>query len=74
MSTENTSFLFRGINRRGTRMIRVEIEAANSREAERIVRQNNPDAGALACISSTHSQRVLDQLASKFTTTKEIPE
>lgn len=55
--------LVRGLNKAGTRMIRVELEAPNSAEAVRRVRKANPDAGNLACVSPPQSYRVLEELA-----------
>ncbi len=58
-----TKHLVRGLNKAGTRMIRVELDAPNSTEAVRLVRLANPDAGNLACVRTPQTFRVLEQLA-----------
>lgn len=63
MSAANNTHLVRGINKRGTRMIRVELVATNSADAMRQVREAFPDAGALSVRIPPHAERVLEQLA-----------
>ena len=55
--------LVRGLNKAGTRMIRVELVATCSADALRRVRLDYPDAGALACRAPAHIERVLGDLA-----------
>ncbi len=55
--------LVRGLNKRGTRMIRVEQMATSSTEALAKVRAAFPDAGALSVRPPPHVERVLEQLA-----------
>ena len=63
MNAANNTHLVRGLNKRGTRMISVELVALSSADAMRQVRADHPDAGALSCRPPPHAERVLEQLA-----------
>lgn len=65
MSTVNHTHLVRGLNKRGTRMIRVELVATSSTDALRLVRLAHPEAGQLSVRPPPHAERVLDELAQR---------
>lgn len=49
MNLNPKTHLVRGLNKQGTRVIRVELAANDSADAMQKVRAEHPDAGDLAC-------------------------